>query len=293
MAFVSLIPPPTFSTMRRKALKAFGAGGLVLASGQGSFAGGRYLSLGLLPDLTARVLFNQYEPVKQYLTAFARTKVTISSASSWSEFYRRAADHQFDVMVAAPHVARLMQKDLGFVPVASLAPRVEAALVCAKNQNAKQLNFMRGKTIVAANPASLVTVEGEVWLEKQGLRSGDDYISVNVRSADSVGILIERGDAIAGLVSLSDLNSHHPDVIKNLKVVQVYAVLPSLVIVLDPVRSQLSASALSNAFHDFAQSPLAATFKQRSGSQIEGKVSENFASSMDQYLAMTRQMLNI
>ena len=279
--------------LRRKALKAVGTSGVLLGLGQASIASAKSLSFGLLPNLSSRVLFDQYEPVTQYLAAAAGAKVVVSSASSWRAFYHRAADHQFNVMVCAPHIARLMQKELGFLPIATLTPSVEAVLVCKKNQNVQHLDFIRGKTVAAANPACLISVEGEVWLAKQGLQCGDDYITVNVRGADSVGVMIERGDAIAGLMSIFDFKSHPHAITKNLKVVQGYAVLPSFVILIDPIRSPLSAGAMSKIFHEFALSPFADAFELRSGSRIENKVSENFAASMDRYLTTTRQKLHI
>ena len=286
-------PPLIASLHRRKIIQAAGAIGTLIVAARTALASEANLELGLLPNLTARVLVEQYEPVQQYLAQSVGSRVVISSASSWTEFYKRAADHQFDVLVAAPHVARLMQLQLGFKPVASLTPNVKATLVCAKYQSSNQLDFIRGKTVVVANPASLVAIEGEAWLAKNGLRAGEDYISYKVKGGDSVGVMVERGEAAAGLMAMGEFKSHALAVKDNLRIVQVFAELPSFVVMVDPKRSGFNALSTANLFRDFSDSVFGKTFEERTGSQIIAKFSEKDALAMDAYMNKTRLLLSI
>lgn len=289
----ALLPSKITSAGRRTIIQSVGAFAALVSTSRFGFAGDANLELGLLPNLTARVLLDQYEPVQQYLAQTVGSKVVVSSATNWTEFYKRAADHQFDLIVAAPHVARLMQTQLGFKPIASLTPNVKAVLVCAKSQVSNQLDFISGKTVVVANPASLVAIEGEAWLAKNGLRAGEEYVSYRVKGGDSVGVMIERGDAVAGLMALGEFKSHAQSVKDSLRIVQQFAELPSFVILADPKRTGLSTNQPQHLFKDFSDSPFGKSFEQRSGSQIVAKVSEKEALAMDAYLAKIRSMLNV
>jgi phosphonate transport system substrate-binding protein len=135
----------------------------------------KLLQIGVLPNVSARIIATQYEPFQGYLTQKLERNVVVSTATDWAAFYRNTRADSYDVVVAAAHVARLMQVDLGMVPIASYMPNIKGLFVMPKSASDTSVQALKGAKLILANPASILAFESELWLDKQGLKVGSDY----------------------------------------------------------------------------------------------------------------------
>jgi ABC-type phosphate/phosphonate transport system substrate-binding protein len=48
------------------------------------------INIGVLPNVSARIIATQYEPVQNYLSSKLDRSITVSTAPDWTSFYRNA-----------------------------------------------------------------------------------------------------------------------------------------------------------------------------------------------------------
>jgi phosphonate transport system substrate-binding protein len=60
-----------------------------------------------LPNISARVLLAQYQPMREYLARAMRRPVQVSTAPNWNAFHQRTLGLEYDVVVTAAHLAQL------------------------------------------------------------------------------------------------------------------------------------------------------------------------------------------
>ncbi len=251
------------------------------------------LEVGILPNVSARVLMQQYHPMQTYLDTRLERKTAFSSAPDWSSFYQRAGEGRYDVIVAASNVARLIQKNFGYQPSLSYQPDVPGLFVTlATQQETSPQKIIAGQTLAFANPASLVAIEGLAWLKTLGIETDKNLSMLRVKGEDSVGNILLRGDAVAGIMSMGEFMSHPEDIRKQLKIHTRFKDVPSFVVMTSPKLSAVERDALTRDLLFFAQStPEGVEFFKRTGFKGIVPVDEAKLRALDQFNEATREAL--
>lgn len=251
------------------------------------------LEMGLLPNISARALLSQYQPLREYLARVLQRPVHLSTASDWSVFHQRMASTEYDLVATAPHMARLAQLDHGWQPVVQMLPDVKCLLVFAAARPIASVAELRGKAVLLPNPQSLVALHGMGWLATMGLRSGQDFSIVRASTDDNAGNALMRGDATAALISANELKAM-PETVRNaLRILTAFAEVPGFMILasartdaamLWQIRQHLLAFAV-------AGSTEAAAFMRATGVTGIGEIAPGVLPSMDVYVQATREKL--
>lgn len=272
--------------------------GVVLGAGmamaaQIAMAAGPALEIGVLPNVSARVLMTQYEPMQNHLSKALGMPVNVSTAPNWREFYLRLKQGQYQVVVAAGNVARLAEKDLGYKPLVSYEPLVPALFVTRKGISTAPAALLAGQTLALANPASLVAFEGLRWLEQQGLAQGKQFQTLLVRADDSVGNAILRGEAVAGVMSMGEFRAHAPEVRDQLAIHTKFAEVTSFLVVVSPSLDPVLAERLKKLLLGFdGQVDDAKLFFERSGFKAIVPLNPVALQQLDAYVDSTRKLLD-
>jgi len=250
------------------------------------------LELGLLPHLSARTLVAHYRPMREQLESTLGRAVQVSTAPNWGEFHRRALQYEYDLMVTAIHMARLAQLDRGYRPLVQFLPDIECLLVCAAARPLASVAELRGRSLVLANPQSLVAVHGRQWLAENGLRQGVDYTLMRVPSDDSAGAVLVRGDAIGALLSSGELRATPEAVRMQLQVVSRIAQVPGFVVMASPrLAADASEAARAALLALDARSAEGREFLALTGYQAVRTVPDSVMASMDPLVEATRELL--
>jgi phosphonate transport system substrate-binding protein len=257
-----------------------------------SFAQKQALSIGVLPNVSARIIATQYEPLQNHFNQKLDKNISLSTAPDWASFYRNVKADQYDIVVAAAHVARLMQVDLGFRPIASYQPNIKGLFITSKLNVEPTAKWIKGSKVAVANPASLLAFEGERWLDQQGFKSEADYRMSHVRGDDSVGLSILRGDSSAGILSMGELNAHPAAVKEQLQISQVFAEVPSFVVLANKRIGEAAGSTLAKQLSEFSASTAEGKlFEERSGFKILSQVNDKDLKNMDAFIDKTRRLV--
>lgn len=251
------------------------------------------LEIGVLPNISARVLLGQYQPLRDFF-ARAQQPVQISTAPNWSSFHERTLALEYDLVVTAAHLARLAQIERGLVPLLIYSPNIKALISVAKARPMKDITELRGQALVLSNPQSLVTMRGLQWLAEKGLQRDRDFRIISVPTDDSAGSVVVRGDAVAALLSSGEFRAT-PDAVKpQFEIMTTIAELPSFVVMASPRLAAPVQQALKTQLLAFAGgSAEGKAFFGNTGLTGIGEVPHGVMASMDPYIELTRKALAV
>lgn len=250
------------------------------------------LEIGVLPNISARVLMMQYQPMRDYLERSTGRPVHISTAPNWNAFHSRTLNFEYDVVVTAAHLARVAQIDRGFIPLVSYAPEIKGMIAYAQDRPLPSIAALKGQTLALSNPQSLVTLRGMAWLAEHGLQRGRDFKTINTPTDDSVGAVVDRGDAIAAMLSAGEYRAT-PEAIKSrIKIWATFAEVPGFVVLASPRLTNAQAQAIKHDLLRFAaNSDEGRLFFNSTGFNAMREVAPGLMKSMDPYVDATRAAL--
>lgn len=251
------------------------------------------LEIGVLPNISARVLLAQYQPMREYLAREMKRPFQVSTAPNWHAFHQRTLALEYDLVVTAANLARLAQLDRGYAPLLSYAPAIKGMVVCASGRPIKTVAELRGQTLALSNPQSLVTLRGMQWLADNGLQRDKDFKTVNTPTDDSVGSVVVRGDAIAAMLSGGEYRAI-PDAIKSqLQILTTFAEVAGFVVLASPRLSADESRSIKEHLLAFAGgSDEGKAFFASSGFTGMREPAAGLMESMDPYVEATRRVMS-
>jgi phosphonate transport system substrate-binding protein len=201
------------------------------------------LKLGVWPYLTAQQALTYYEGLRLQLEKSLRQPVQIETAPSIDVFVERMRRAEYDIAVSAPHLARVMQADYGWQPVARYSPDNTVYLVTRKKNGITSLAALKGKTISTPNRSMLVNMVAEDSLQAQGISGPDVEWDETGGMASSV-FAVTAGQADAAITTLASLAMTPQAEMNQLKILADFGKVPHLFVMAAPQvsRQQLEAA---------------------------------------------------
>ena len=217
------------------------------------------LQVGVIPNLSARVLIEQNRPLRVYLERRLGRPVEIVSAPDFQSFHERTLAGAYDVAITPVHMARVAQLDARHTPLVAYAPSIDCIIVTTKGSPIATVEEIRGKTLTFTNPLSLVALHGRQWLNENGLRHGVDYLVNRVRSEDSMASMLLRGESAAAILSGGELRSIPQEQRDQLRVLAPFGSVKAFIVLASPRLEDSQVQQLRSAFLEF---PNAEEFKR-------------------------------
>lgn len=287
-----------FSTFlaRRNFLIRTAAGGVVAlgainvrAQTPSASAAGTF-TLGVLPNISARVLLTHYQPVREYLQQSLGRPVEVVTANDFRAFAQATRDGKFDAIVTAPNLGRVAQVDSRWAPVAQYEPGIPALLVGAANRDGAVAQ-LRGKSLALANPQSLVALVGLRWLAGQGLQPSRDFQIVRTPNDDSLGPLILNGEAPFAIMSMGEFRAKPEALRQSLRIVTEIATVPGFLVMANPAMAAADRQRLAEALWAMPSTEPGRRFFSLSGFTNVRRVDEREIATLDAYVDSTRRSL--
>jgi phosphonate transport system substrate-binding protein len=180
--------------------------------------------------------------------------VELYTSPDFKRFHKDTLAGDFDLLVSAPHLARLAQLEAGFLPVTTYTIINRAILVTAKKQPVTQIDQLRGRSLAIFDPLALVVLQTQQWLDDQGLKAGRDYRSITSPSQTSVVHSVQIGESLMGVIAPSGMRQLPPEVREQIQVYAELPPVPSLIWLVHP-RQASQADRIKAALLRFADSP--------------------------------------
>jgi len=251
----------------------------------------RPLELGVLPNVSLRMLLTQYQPLREFLEKRLQQPVQVSSAPNWAAFFQRTAQGDYDLVVTAANMARVAQLDQAHVPLVTFTPRIKGLVIHARQRPLQRIADLRGQRLGLSNPLSLVALRGVQWLAEQGLRRDADYTTLATPADDSVGNLVVRGDCVAAMLSGGEFRAIAGEVRAQLEVLQEFAEVPAFIVLAAAKLGAARAAQLRQALLEFgAGSDEGKAFFAATGFSGLAEAGPGLLEQLDVYVPETRRL---
>ena len=188
------------------------------------------LILGVIPNVSARIILAAYQPMRAHLERELGRRVEVATAPDFRGFAERALRGEYRVLVTAPNVGRVLQADAGWEPIAIYEPQIPAILVAGADNPLDTASQIRGRALALANPQSLVALVGLQWLRNQGLQAGTDFRIALAANDDSLGAVLRSGEAPLAVMSLGEFRSKPEEMRQRLRIVTEIARVPGFLV---------------------------------------------------------------
>ena len=261
----------------------------ILASALPAWA--QSFQVGVLPNLSARVLLTNYRPLRDHLSAALGMPVEIVTAPDFRTFQARTVAGEYDLVVTAANLGRIAQLDAGLTLIAGFDPPIPALLVTLKATPAPSIEALRGKALAVSNPQSMLVLIGKNWLRQRGLVAGADYEVVWTRNEDSLAQVLTSGSAPLAMMSAGELRAIRPEIAERLSVMDEFAKLPNFLLLQGRAMPADRAAALKAALMAFPATDLGREFATLTGVRAIRPVPERDLETIDSITAETREQL--
>ena len=250
------------------------------------------LTLGLLPNVSARQLALQYQALRQFLEAHLGRPVQVATAPDFAAFHARAIEGQYDLYVTAANLGALAHSDGQGQAVGQFEPGMQAlALAPRARPPGDPVAALRGQHLALSNPVSLVALRGQLWLQERGLLEGRDYQVVHAPNEDSLARWLSAGDAPLALMSRGEFNQLSEARRQLLEVVEPFATVPGFLVMVPMQTPAADLARLQQALKAFFASPELAAFTAATGTRSFREAGPADLAALQPYLEVTRRRM--
>jgi len=223
------------------------------------------LSFGIFPKMPARQLIETYQPLARALEKSLNRRVVIHSARDFRTFAQRTAGGEYDLLLTAPHLAWLAQKDAGYRPLLKYATPIQGLLVVRADSPHRSPESLKGRTLARADALAISALAAQVELAAHGLRAGVDYHVTEAGTHTNAAMQVIQQRAEAAALGLHTYRLLAPELRAQLRVLLESPPLSSKMFLAHPRLRDGDVQALRNAMLAFAATPEGQAFMARSG----------------------------
>lgn len=170
------------------------------------------LTLGIFPYVSRGQLVEYHTPLKLYLEKQLQQPVELVTAPDFAEFMARTQKGEYDLVLTAPHLGRLAETRDGYLRVAKTTHQVQGIFLARKDSGIRSLADLKGKTIMMAQPISIVYQMGVEQLRKSGLKPGQDVTVIGSRTHNNALYAPARHESDASVTGVVLWKQAEPDV---------------------------------------------------------------------------------
>ena len=140
------------------------------------------LTFGLFPYVSRGQLMDYHTPLKVYLETQLKQPVDLITAPDFAEFMARTQKGEYDLVLTAPHMARLAEKRDNYARIAMTGHQVTGIFLARRDSGIRTMADLKGKSIMIAQPISIIHQMSIAHLERNGLIPGKDVTVVGTRT---------------------------------------------------------------------------------------------------------------
>ncbi len=255
--------------------------------------GDKPLEFGVFPNLSARTVVAIYQPLRSYLEKHLGRPVRIYTAPTFKDFIERSLKKEYDLMLAAPHFARLAETDAGYVPLAVYSRELRAILVVPKDSPYKTVADLKGKAVAVPDPLALMSMFAVQMLRDNGLTPGKNVGLINVRGHDNAVLSVIHGESAAAATSAAPLGQMPEDTQSQVRVLATSDKVPHQAFMASPRLPPTEVEQLRKLLLDFARSPEGRTFLEVNQFGGLRPLGRGELKQLDPYATETKKILGI
>ena len=224
--------------------------------------------LGIVPYLSSRALLIEHAPLKQFLEQRLSLTIHLASAQDPHRFTGRLMRGDFDFALVPPHLARLVQKEHGFLPLQAIKTDFYALLLVNKAEPVNVVADLKGREVHFPHHLSLVSLQVERYLQAQGLVPRQQ-LKLRYYNTDNNAVLALAGAREGAAATSRTVFERMPqDIRSSMRILGSTASVTSLVFVAHPRMPAARLAALRAALDEFPYSEAGMNFLQGRGMNL-------------------------
>ncbi|MDX2103450.1 MAG: PhnD/SsuA/transferrin family substrate-binding protein [Alphaproteobacteria bacterium] len=246
--------------------------------------------LGVLPNISARIILQTYQPVRAYLEPRVGRPIEVVTAPDFRAFHQRTMAGAYDLVVTAANLGRVAEL-AGLPPaIAIYDPPIPGLLVMYGARPIASVADLAGKTLALANPQSLVALRGLAWLAEQGLDLSS-VRQVHARNDDSLGQLLASGEAPLAMMSGGEFRAIGEGLRSRLQVFREFARVPGFFVLPGKPMPAAEVEQLAGWVLGLPASPEGQEFMRLANLQAIRRLTDADRAGVDGVVAETRRLL--
>ncbi len=249
------------------------------------------VEVGVFPYLSTRALLDVYEPVRVYLQAELNRPTHLFTATSFKAYADRTQAGEYDVVVTPPHLARLAQREAGYIPLTMYTRELRGVVVVAKASPIQTLQDLKGMRVATPNKIALVSIVGSQLLRDNGLVNDANISIHDVGSHSNAVLAVQRNEAEAAITENAALQQM-PDALRNsVRVIAQTQRLPHVMFLAHPRLGQAGVARVRELLLQFANTTEGRAFLKGSGFEGMRPVDEADMKSIDPLIKELKRIL--
>jgi len=185
---------------KNRAFRAAGIGMTVLlAFLSGTPSRAADLEFGLPPYISTRTLMGMFKPLARFIELRLSKSVMLVTAPSVNDFDQRLLAGEYDVAIASPHIARLLDRDDTYNPLLRFTADLYGLLLVRADSPLTSARDLTGKPIAFPQASTSTYLLGKELLERHGVKMTELIKPVPFQDSVLMGLL--RGEYAAALVN--------------------------------------------------------------------------------------------
>ena len=157
------------------------------------------LVLGVFPYVTPVQLAAFHTPLKDYLAKSLQRPISLVTAPDFNSFVERTSQGQYDIIITAPHLGRFAETHDGYKRLAQTSHFVQGIFLTRKDSEIQKIEDLRGKSVMIAQPISIIYQMSEHLLRQKGLVPGESVTILDTRTHNNAMYAPLRGEADASV----------------------------------------------------------------------------------------------
>lgn len=249
------------------------------------------LSVGIFPYLSARSLLILYQPLRHHLEKELGVPVQFYTAADFKTFVQRTHQHQYQLVITAPHLARLAQVESGYIPLANYTRELYAVIVVARNSPIVSLEDLRGKVVAVPDRLAVIPMIGLQMLRERGLHVDTDFRLRASQTHGNAVLAVQRGEAQAAVVGSLPLAQLPGEVQRELQTLAQSSPIASQFFLADPGLAPERTEQIARALIGFPATPSGKRFIEENGMGGIQAAKESDLKKLDGYARDVRVLL--
>lgn len=250
------------------------------------------LIIGLHPSISVKTTLTIYQPLRDYLEKELGREVVLYSSADPKTYFARLIHGQYDVAIAAPHMARVAQLRANFVPIVYYTNPLSGVVIVQKNSAITGVSSLRGKSIAFGGPYTFTNIAGSKWLRDHGLKPGADVKVIELSLHDEVAVALDQGQADAAIIGSLAMRHLPKGLSSRFRAVGHTDFLPSHFFVVNPKLPPSFAPQLKTILLQFAQTQEGKNFLRNNGFEGLAGATEPVLKSLDPYAKLLMNVLD-
>lgn len=241
-------------------------------------------SMGIFPYFDAGRLSALHQPLTKHLSESAKINLHLISAPNFKEFIKRTKEGRYDVVVTAPHLARIAELKHGYTWLGVTSNVSHAVFVVKQSSAITNIKDLKGKSITLPSKKSIVHHLAIDKMKSVGLVPGKNITIKISKSHNNAMVATIKGVSDASAFGRPTWDSYRPKGHENLNMIGTSDNIPGFGVLAKKSLGKDKLTKLQNAFFDFGNTIHGQKYFISTSLKGARKIKESEKAMLDMYI---------